>query len=362
MKYSLNLQNLPTFDVHPLTDLWNKKLKHTLDQKTKPIGSLGKLESIAIQMGRIQNTVSPEIKSPKLLIFAADHGIATEGVSAYPQEVTYQMVLNFMSGGAAANVLAKLHGVEIQIIDSGVNHDFGVTENLRNEKMGFGTKSFLLGEAMTAEQVTACFERGSEISLELYKSGTNFLAFGEMGIGNTSSSSLLTHLLTGVALEFCTGSGTGLDHKGIEKKLSILNASLDRFNLLYSDPMVPDLMDIFKNFGGYEILMMAGAMLSAASLGMTLLVDGFISTVAFLCAYMMKPAIKDYAIFSHISGEKGHIYLLNYLEVDPLLNLGLRLGEGSGALLAFPIISSSIKILQEMASFESANVSTKNEN
>ncbi len=352
------MNTFPSFLIEPVSLPIVKDLQNKLNQKTKPLGSLGRLESLALKIGKIQNTLTPKITSPYLAIFAADHGIALEGVSAYPQEVTYQMVFNFLNGGAAANVLSKLHGYEINIIDAGVNYDFSkdglVNANLIDKKIAFGTKSFLKEEAMTEIELNRCIEYGAEISNSIHEKGCNLIAFGEMGIGNTSSSSLLTHLISKIPLENCIGSGTGLNQEGIQNKLTILRKSLVRFHKLFPDP---SLEDILRNFGGFEIMMMAGAMLQAASLKMILLVDGFISTAAFLCAYTMYPTILDYAIFSHLSEEKGHIHQLSFLKASPILGLGLRLGEGTGAILALPILQSSLAILNEMASFESARVS-----
>jgi len=342
--------------VPKISDLIGASIQHKLDFKTKPKGSLGRLEEIALHIGSIQNTLEPKLEKPTLFIFAADHGIAQEGVSAYPQEVTYQMVLNFLHGGAAANVLARQGNIDLEIIDAGVNFDFGVPEGLINQKVGKGTKNFSKEPAMTELELLECLKRGKELAKNNYAEGTNLLAFGEMGIANTSSSSLLTHLLTGTPLENCVGSGTGLSPKGIQNKVFVLQKSLDRF---HQDFPSPGLMDVFRNFGGFEILMMAGAMLEAGSLGMTLVVDGFISSSAFLCAYYIEPGILDYTLFSHLSEERGHIFQLSYLKKRPLLELGLRLGEGTGALLSIPLIRSSLAILNEMASFDSAGVSQK---
>ena len=333
-----------------------EEIQNRLNQKTKPVGSLGKLEWLAVKMGIIQNTIRPKIVLPTLLIFAADHGIAIEGVSAYPQEVTYQMVLNFISGGAAASVLAKENNINLRIVDAGVNYDFGLIQNLENEKIGHGTQNFLYQPAMNESEVLACLQSGARIAKKVFSEGSNLLAFGEMGISNTSASSLLSQVLTGVSLHNLCGSGTGLDLSGVDKKREILEKSLKRF---HSENSKPNLLDLLKNFGGFEILMMTGAMLEAASLSMIIVVDGFISTSAFLCAYFINPKILDYTIFSHQSTERGHIYQLNYLGVEPILNLGLRLGEGTGTLLAIPILRSAVAILNQMASFESAGVSNE---
>lgn len=348
-----------TFNPIPIpkiSDTLEGLVQNKLDHKTKPLGSLGDLETIARRISLIQDSQEPKIVSPTLFIFAADHGITHEGVSAYPQEVTYQMVLNFLNGGAAANVLARQVNMEIQIIDSGVNHDFGNLHGLIHFKIGPGTRNFLKEPALTELELLECLSRGKTLVLEAYTKGSNLLAFGEMGIGNTSASSMLTHVLTGIPLDHCIGSGTGMDSKGMIHKKNILVLALNRYE---KDFQNPSLLDALRNFGGFEILMMAGAMLEAAEKRMILVVDGFISTGAWLCAYYLNPEIINYTFFSHKSGENGHRYQLEFLGVKPILDLNLRLGEGTGAVLAVPILQSAIKILNEMASFDSAGVSQK---
>jgi nicotinate-nucleotide--dimethylbenzimidazole phosphoribosyltransferase len=339
-----------------LSDILGEEIQSKLDHKTKPLGSLGELEILAKKISLIQNTLEPEILNPILMIFAGDHGIALERVSAYPQEVTYQMVLNFLNGGAAANVLARQGKIALEIIDAGVNHDFRKVPGLHHLKIARSTRNFLREPAMAELELLECFIRGKGLAISAREKGSNLLAFGEMGIGNTSASSLLTHVLTGISLENCIGSGTGMHSSALLHKKEILIRSLERFHKEFPNP---DLYDVLRNFGGYEILMMCGTMLQAASLGISLVIDGFISTSAWICAYYLKPEILDFTFFSHLSGEKGHKYQLEFIGVKPLLELNLRLGEGTGALLAIPIIQSSVKILNEMASFDSAGVSQK---
>ena len=347
------MKTLQISEITPPEKLVEKELRHKIDTKTKPYGSLGKLEAIALKIGIIQNSLYPVIKNPSILIFAADHGIALEGVSAYPQEVTYQMVYNFLRGGAAINVFASQHNISLHIIDAGVNHEFNEPAGLINRKIDYGTKSFLNSYAMSQEQLRQALNVGSQLAMDIIdRGGSNTLGFGEMGIGNTSSAAMLTHLLCGIPLEKCTGAGTGLDPSGILRKITILENSLKHFNARN------DTMEILASYGGFEIIMMAGAMLAAASRKALLLIDGFISTAALLAAWSINKNVIDYCIFSHLSPENGHKAQLEFLKAEPLLQLGMRLGEGTGAALAIPLLQSACSFVNEMASFESAKVST----
>ncbi|MFK7001151.1 nicotinate-nucleotide--dimethylbenzimidazole phosphoribosyltransferase [Flavobacterium oreochromis] len=330
-----------------------QKLQHKIDFKTKPLGSLGQLENIALQIGTVYNTLTPEIHKPYMLVFAADHGIAKEGVSAYPPEVTPQMVLNFVNGGAAINVFSKQNGLTLQVIDAGVNFDFDKSLPIIHQKVGWGTQSFLHEPAMTIDQLKECLEKGRQIVQVVYEKGSNCVGFGEMGIGNTATSSVLMSILTKIPIEECVGSGTGLVNEALDKKIAILKSALQEHTKLDS------LEEKLAYFGGFEIYQMAGGMLQAFENNMLLLVDGFISSVAFLVAYTYEPQILKNAVFCHCSKEKAHKSLLNYLNVNALLDLGLRLGEGTGVALAFPLIQSAVNFLNEMASFEEAGVSNK---
>ncbi|OGI20963.1 MAG: nicotinate-nucleotide--dimethylbenzimidazole phosphoribosyltransferase [Candidatus Melainabacteria bacterium RIFOXYA12_FULL_32_12] len=343
------------FDIKPVSEELHAKLQHKIDNKTKPLGALGRLEELALQIGCIQNTLTPELKKPIMLVFAGDHGIATEGVSLYPQEVTYQMVLNFLNGGAGINIFTKQHGIDIKVIDAGVKSDFDPHPNLINVKVANGTNSFLNGPAMTKEQCIEALSKGADIVKTINKEGCNIVGFGEMGIGNTSPATMLLSLLCGIPIKKCTGRGTGLDDEKVRKKREILQQALSNNNLVDKDPFV-----VLQTFGGFEIAMMTGAMLQAAELDMILLIDGFITTSALLTAAKMNTNILEYCIFTHKSGERGHKIMLEHLGADPLLDIGMRLGEGTGAAVAYPIIESAVRFLNEMASFESANV-TKSE-
>lgn len=341
------------FVIAPVSKTLEKDLQHKIDFKTKPLGALGLLEKIAMQIGLIQNTLSPVLKKPNLVVFAGDHGIANDGVSAYPQEVTFQMVMNFLNNGAAINVFCNQNKIKLTVVDAGVNYIFPKNLEVVNAKVGMGTKSFLTGPAMTIEEVQKCLVRGSEIVEKIYKSGSNIIGFGEMGIGNTASASALMSIFCNIPMEQCVGAGTGLDEKGILKKIEIIKKAIS-FNKRPKKPL-----DILATFGGFEIAQMCGAMLQAAENKMVILVDGFIATAAFLTAFKINSTVLDYAIFCHQSEESGHAKMLKYLGVKSLLNLNMRLGEGTGAAVCYPIIESSVNFLNEMASFDSAGVSNK---
>ena len=326
-----------------------------INNKTKPLGSLGQLEQLALQIGRIQKTLTPALTNPQILVFAGDHGAAKAGVSAFPQDVTWQMVENFLAGGAAINVFARHNGLGLRVIDSGVAHDFGARDGLVDAKVGPGTRNYIEEPAMGAHECAAALVKGAEIARKLADEGCNVLGFGEMGIGNTAAASLITHALTGVSLEDCVGRGTGLEDAGLTRKRDLLAQAVARAAL----PADADPMNVLAEFGGFEIVMMAGAMLGAAERGMTLLIDGFIVTSALLAASRIAPSIREYCVFCHRSAEPGHLAQLQDLQAEPLIDLGLRLGEGTGAALAWPLVSAAVAFLNEMASFASAGVSEK---
>ncbi len=329
------------------------KLKSKIDNKTKPTGSLGRLEKLAQQIGEVFQTETPEIKNPHLVVFAADHGIAQHGISAYPPEVTRQMVSNFLEGGAAINVFCKQHQLTLQIVDAGINYDFSSKLAITNCKIARGTQSFLHGAAMSLAELDLCLSKSAALVKVIAAKGCNTIAFGEMGIGNTSSASVLMSMLCGIPITDCVGRGTGVDDEQYKKKLSVLTASIENYS------GSSDMYQLMAYFGGFEILQITGAILEAKAQNMLILVDGFISTVAYLCAYKINPDVKSNAVFCHQSDEQGHKLLLSYLEAEPLLQLKMRLGEGTGCALAFPLIKSAVAFLNEMASFESAAVSNK---
>ena len=343
-----------------LTDSKNKKtmtiqeqIQHKINFKTKPLGALGMLEKLALQIGTVQNTLSPELKNPTIVVFAADHGIAKSGVSAYPQEVTFQMVMNFLQGGAAINAFCEQNKINLKVVDAGVNFDFEKNPNLIDAKIAHGTNNFLTEKAMTETQLQQCFERGAAIVADIASTGCNVIGFGEMGIGNTSSATMLLHYIADLPLKKCVGRGTGLNDEQLVKKLEILKTAKKTHGQL------TNINDILCTFGGFEIAQMCGAMLAAHEHKMIIMVDGFIATSAFLAASTMNPNIKDNAIFCHQSEEFAHKKMLKLLKAEPILKLKMRLGEGTGCAIAYPIIESAVTFLNKMASFESAGVTNK---
>jgi nicotinate-nucleotide--dimethylbenzimidazole phosphoribosyltransferase len=341
--------NLPEIaDIHD--PALRQRLQHRLDRKTKPTGSLGRLESLALQIGLIQQTEAPQWQSPQLLVFAGDHGLAARGVSAYPSDVTWQMVENFLAGGAAVSVLARQHGLALSVVDAGVNHVFAPRPGLIDRKVAMGTADALLGPAMSEAQCVQAIESGRELVRSL--SG-NVVLLGEMGIGNTSSASLLLARLGNEELERCTGRGTGLDDAGLARKLAVLRAVLQR----HRDATTP--LAVLAAMGGFEIAMLAGAALQAAAERRTVVVDGFIAGAGVLAAARLVPRVLGCCVLAHRSAEPGHAALIRHLGAEPLLDLGLRLGEASGAALAWPLLESALRVLGEMASFESAGVSDR---
>ncbi len=334
-------------------------LQHKINTKTKPIGALGILENIALQVGMIQETTSPIISKPSIVIFAGDHGIASTGlVNPYPQEVTAQMVLNFINKGAAINVFTKQHHINLVVVDAGVNYEFSsssFSDFFIDAKQGLGTKNYLEENAMSLEEVNKTIEKGKSIVQDIIASGSNCVGFGEMGIGNTSSAALIMSSITGISIEECTGRGTGVNDEQLNTKMNTLKMVFDKFqlNLLKEEPL-----ELLSKVGGFEIAMMAGAYLKAYQEKCIIIVDGFIATAALLIALKIEPLAVNNCIFAHTSGEQGHEKMLQHLDVKPILNLGMRLGEGTGAALAMPLVQSAVAFLNEMASFEQAGVSS----
>ena len=324
------------------------RLAHAINHKTKPLGSLGVLESLATQIGLIQHTSAPTIDRPAILVFAADHGIVAEGVSAYPQDVTWQMVENFLAGGAAINVFAAQSGCALQVIDAGVNHDFGRRSGLTDRKLANGTANFAKQAAMSAATCAAALEAGMALAAAVEG---NVVGFGEMGIGNTTAAAALMHKLCAIPVSLCVGAGTGLSADGVAHKQRVVEDAV----ALHAGVDAP--LEVLATFGGLEMAMMAGAMLQAAALRKVLLIDGFIVTSALLVASRLQPAILDYCVFAHCSAESGHRHMLAALGATPLLQLDLRLGEGTGCALAVPLLQAAVNFLAHMATFDSAQVS-----
>ncbi|MFY7863273.1 nicotinate-nucleotide--dimethylbenzimidazole phosphoribosyltransferase [Roseateles sp.] len=323
-------------------------LQRRIDGKTKPLGSLGQLEQLMLRLGLILGSETPCLHEPQLMVFAGDHGLAARGVSAYPSDVTWQMVENFLAGGAAVSVLARQHGLALTVVDAGVAHDFEPRPGLVNAKLGYGTADSSTHPAMSTEQCADAIGRGRRI---LADSPGNALLLGEMGIGNTSSAALLLARLQNLPIEHCAGRGTGLDDAALSRKIEVLRAVLQR----HAEATQP--LQALAALGGFEIAMMVGAVLQAASERRVIVVDGFIASSAVLVAAKLQPAVLQRCVFAHRSMENGHKLMLEALQAQPLLDLGLRLGEGSGAALAWPLLGSACRILAEMASFESAGVS-----
>lgn len=340
-------------NIPPLAMELEPALRARIDRKTKPPGSLGRLEEIALQLGLMQQTTAPALRAPMALVFAGDHGLAAEGVSPFPAAVTVQMVHNFLAGGAAINVFARQHGLALRVVDAGVAAELPVHLQLLARKVRAGTRNALHEPALTAAEVELCLRRGDEIAAECAAMGSNVLLFGEMGIGNSSAAALLVSALLDQPIEACTGRGAGHDDAGLARKRAVLA----RVRARHPDARTPQAA--LAAFGGCEIAMMTGAMLGAAARRMLVVNDGIIVTAALLVAARLQPRVLDYAVCAHRSGDSGHRVALSALEAKPLLDLDLRLGEGTGAALAWPLLVAAVNFLAEMATFESAGVSDR---
>ncbi len=346
-----NLPELTDISQPELT----QALQHKLNGKTKPVGSLGRLEGLAIQLGLILGTENPVLEQPQMVVFAGDHGLTQRGVSAFPSDVTWQMVENFLEGGAAVSVLARQHGLTLTVVDCGVQHDFLAgfpadveRPGLRVHKAAWGAADSSKGAAMTRAECSQAIAHGRALVQDL---PGNALLLGEMGIGNTSAASLLLAKLTGLDIAQCTGAGTGLDAAAVQHKTAVLREAMVR-HARQTEPL-----GILAAVGGLEIATMVGAVLQAAHERRVVVVDGFIATSAVLVAHAVQPLVLQRCVFAHRSGERGHEFMLQHLGVQALLDLGMRLGEGSGAALAWPLLQSACAILRDMASFASAGVS-----
>lgn len=327
-----------------------KDLLTKIDFLTKPKGSLGKLEKLAARIGLIQQSLSPKLLKPHNILFAADHGIIEEGVTVSPKEVTWQQLSHFSHGGAGINFLCNQHGFKLVLVDAGVDYDIPEGRGIIDCKIRKSTRNYLHEPAMTPEECDLAIERGAGVVDKVYADGCNVVSFGEMGSGNTSSSSMWMHAFTGIPLADCIGAGAGLDKPGISHKLDVLTRAWEN----YSGDGSPE--SYIAWFGGYEMVMAVGGMLRAAELGMIIIVDGFIMTACILAASKLNPAVLDYAIFGHQGDESGHKLMLQALNADPILHLDLRLGEGSGAVCAYPIIDSAVRMINEMDNFQSVGV------
>lgn len=334
-----------------------EETQERLDNLTKPVGSLGKLESLAKQVVEIAKIKNPQLINKVIFTFAGDHGVVAEGVSVFPQEVTSQMVYNFIRGGAGINVLAQHVGARVVIADLGVACDLEPYDQLIVKKVNYGTQNMAEGPAMTREEAIQAIENGIVIFEDEYVKGINIIGTGDMGIGNTTPASAIASIVAGVSVEEVTGRGTGIDDQSLTKKIEVIKKSID-----VNSPDQEDGIDVLSKVGGYEIGGLVGVVLAAASKRVPIVIDGFISSAAALIAFKIEPKVKDYLIASHCSVEKGHMPILDHLGLIPVLDLDLRLGEGTGAALAMGIVEAGVKVLNEMATFDSAGISGKHEN
>ena len=344
-------------------DAFARAVDAELDAKTKPLGALGELERLAARIARVQQRLAPSIAHAEALVFAADHGVAAEGVSAFPQAVTAQMVANFLAGGAAICVLARANGARLRVVDAGVAADLAPHPALIARSLGRGTANIVHAPAMTAAQCAEALNEGVTLGMALPEHGMHedgmpkygVLVLGEMGIANTTSAAALMRVLTGTPVADCVGRGTGVDDAGIARKCAAIHAAVARHGIDGTP------LQLLARYGGFEIAMMAGAMLGAASKRQVILIDGFIATAAIAVAARIAPAVLDYCVFGHVSAEAPHRQWLKLLEARPLLDLGMRLGEGSGAMLALPLLRAACAILSDMATFQSAGVSGRDD-
>ncbi|MCM8901280.1 nicotinate-nucleotide--dimethylbenzimidazole phosphoribosyltransferase [Caldicoprobacter algeriensis] len=338
------------------SEIIRQKVLARLNNLTKPIGSLGYLEEIALKMALIQGKELPELpRNKKVYIFAGDHGVVTQGVSAYPRDVTYQMVFNFLSGGAAVNVFARHVGAEVFVVDAGVDYEFGDSPYLIKAKIGFGTNDFSIGPAMSMEEARMCIDYGREIASQAIDAGADLLAIGDMGIGNTTTATAIA-VSFGYAIDDVLDIGTPIDDVALQNKRRVILKAME-----INRPDKTDALDILAKVGGYCIGQMAGFILEAANSRVPVVVDGFPTTCALLIAYNMDKNVLDYVFAGHKSSVKGHSVILNSLGLRPILDLDMRLGEGTGAVLAMNIIEAAVKMIREMATFDSAGISRGSE-
>ena len=348
------------------------EIQHKIDNLNKPKGALGRLEELAMQICLVQQTLTPKLTHPCHLLLGGDHGIEREGVSVSPREVTWQQMINFTHGGGGVNMFCRQHGFDLSIVDVGVDYDLSHVPGIVNRKIARGTKNFLHESAMSEEEYQQALAVGRDLVDDCQEKGCNIVSIGEMGIGNTSPSSIWMHLFCNIPLKECIGAGSGLNDDGIRHKYEVLAKAVDGFSgvngvdgsngangepikpIKPSKPISP--ATIIRYFGGFEMVAAIGAMLRAAELRMMILVDGFIMTACALAACQLRPEVKDYMIFTHCGDESGHKRMLDAMGARPLLNLGLRLGEGTGALCAYPIVDSAVRMMNEMNNFENAKI------
>ena len=327
-------------------------IQRKIDNLNKPKGSLGRLEDIAMQVCLIQQSLTPTLQHPCHLLFGGDHGIEKEGVSASPREVTWQQMINFTHGGGGVNMFCRQHGFHLRIIDVGVDYDLSKVSGIINRKIARGTHNFLYRAAMSWEEMDKALNVGEEMIDQCVAEGCKVVSIGEMGIANTSASSIWMSLFTNILLEDCIGAGSGLASSGIKHKLEVLQKAF--LHCLNNE--LANTENMIRYFGGFEMVAAIGAMLRAAEQHLVILIDGFIMTACALAVLRLYPEAKQYMIFGHQGDETGHKLMLEAIDAHPILNLGLRLGEGTGALCAFPIIDSAVRMMNEMNNFDNANI------
>ena len=333
------------FDIQPTDKRLQAEIQNKIDNLNKPKGSLGRLEELAMQVCLIQQSLEPSLAHPCHLLLGGDHGIEREGVSVSPREVTWQQMINFTRGGGGVNMFCRQHGFKLRIVDVGVDYDFTGVPGIIDRKIARGTRNFLYEPAMTDDEFNRALLVGVDLVDTCTAEGCRILSIGEMGIGNTSPSSIWMHIFGNIPLKDCIGAGAGLDKPGIQHKYDVLSRAIERY---HGDPL--------RYFGGFEMIAAIGAMLRAAEQHLIILIDGFIMTACALAAIRLYPASQDYMVFTHQGDESGHKRMLDIVDAKPLLNLGLRLGEGTGALCAFPIIDSAVRMMNEMNNFQNAKI------
>ena len=341
------------FDIHPVDNSIRPAIQAKIDNLNKPKGSLGRLEELALQICLIQQTLEPSLAHPCHLLLGGDHGIEREGVSVSPREVTWQQMINFTRGGGGVNMFCRQHGFKLRIVDVGVDYDLSGIDGIIHRKIARGTRNFLYEPAMSEAEFNQAIQIGCDLVDDCIAEGCRVLSIGEMGIANTSPSSIWMHLFTGIPLDECIGAGAGLDAPGIRHKYEVLSNALANYQATthHLSPITH-----IRHFGGFEMIAAIGAMLKAAEKHLVILVDGFIMTACALAAVKLYPAAQDYMIFTHCGDESGHKRLLDAMGASALLHLGLRLGEGTGALCAFPIVDSAVRMMNEMNNFDNARI------
>lgn len=342
-------------NIDPIDKSIEKQLQHKLDNLTKPVGSLGMLEDIAMQLGLIQQTLKPQLNKPCMITIAGDHGVTEEGISPVPTDITWQQVLNFTEYGGGIGFLCKHNGIDLKVVDAGTFNDFDNVPNLIDAKVAHGTKNFTKEPAMSIDECLQALENGRKIVRALAAEGCNVVGFGEMGIGNTTPASALLSIYCNLPVDDCVGPGCGMDSEGVKHKAEVIKRAIEK-NGISENPI-----ENLARFGGFEIATIAGGMLEAAAQKMTIITDGFITTSGLLAAHAINPNVKDYVFYSHQSDEQGHIKMIDFLGGEPILKMHLRLGEGTGAALAYPMLTSAVAMINTMTSFEAAEVTNTSE-